>query len=161
MWIVCLFYMYKQKTAYEYSLSLVGSEICKRDSASSASNANAGFIDRDPSGYNVTLVYKVSENLEAVARYSALDTDGRGQKASDGFRDVQTTGTSGSTYDKSDSVYLGLNYYFNKHNAKIQIGYEMAQLEGRISGYSGGVATVIHADEADADIFRVQAQILF
>lgn len=143
------------------NLTVVGEYITTALDASSASNSNAGFIDRDPSGYNFTVVYKLSESVDAVARYSALDTDGRGQKASDGFRDIQTTGTSGSTYDKSDSVYLGLNYYFNKHNAKIQIGYEMAQLEGRISGYSSGVATVIHADEADADIFRVQAQILF
>ena len=143
------------------NLTVVGEYITTALDASSASNITAGFIDRDPSGYNVTLVYKLSESVEAVARYSALDTDGRGQKASDGFRDVQTTPTNGSTYDKSDSVYLGLNYYFNKHNAKIQIGYEMAQLEGRISGYSSGVATVVHADEADADIFRVQAQILF
>ena len=143
------------------NFTVVGEYITTSLDASSATNTTAGFIDRDPSGYNVTLVYKLSESVEVVARYSALDTDGRGQKASDGFRDIQTTGTSGSTYDKSDSIYLGLNYYFNKHNAKIQVGYEKAQLEGRISAYSSGVATVIHADEADADIFRVQAQILF
>ena len=66
-----------------------------------------------------------------------------------------------ATYDKSSSVFLGLNYYFNKNNAKIQIGYEKAKLEGRISGYTSGVATVVTADHADADIFRLQAQVLF
>jgi hypothetical protein len=55
-----------------------------------------------------------------------------------------------------------MNYYFNKNNAKIQLGYEKAKLEGRISGYGAtGSATVVTADHADADIFRLQAQVLF
>jgi hypothetical protein len=143
-------------------LTVVGEYIITALDAASGTVASATGVDRDPSGYNLTLAYKLSENLEAVARYSALDTDGRGQKASDGFRDVVTTGTSGSTYDKSNSIFLGLNYYFNKNNAKIQLGYEKAKLEGRISGYGvNGSATVVGADHADADIFRLQAQVLF
>ncbi len=142
-------------------LTVVGEYILTSIDASSTSSTNSGFLDRDTSGYNLTLAYKLSENLEAVARYSALDTDGRGQQVGDGFRDVVTTGTSGSTYNKSSSVFVGLNYYFNKNNAKIQVGYEKAKLEGRISGYANGVATVVAADHADADIFRVQAQVLF
>jgi hypothetical protein len=142
-------------------LTIVGEYIITAIDASSTTATNSGFLDRDPSGYNITLAYKLSENLEAVVRYSALDTDGRGQQASDGFRDVNTAPLTVSTYDKSSSVFLGLNYYFNKHNAKIQIGYEKAKLEGRISGYTSGVATVVTADHADADIFRLQAQVLF
>ncbi|MEY3109939.1 MAG: hypothetical protein RJB43_161 [Verrucomicrobiota bacterium] len=142
-------------------LTVVGEYIITAIDASSTTATNSGFLDRDPSGYNITLAYKLSENLEAVARYSALDTDGRGQQAGDGFRDVVTTGTSGSTYDKSTSIFVGLNYYFNKNNAKIQFGYEKAKLEGRISGYASGVATVVDGDHADADIFRLQAQVLF
>ncbi len=142
-------------------LTIVGEYIITAIDASSTTATNSGFLDRDPSGYNITLAYKLSENLEAVVRYSALDTDGRGQQASDGFRDVNTAPLTASTYDKSSSVFLGLNYYFNKNNAKIQIGYEKAKLEGRISGYTSGVATVVTADHADADIFRLQAQVLF
>jgi hypothetical protein len=142
-------------------LTIVGEYIITAIDASSTTATNSGFLDRDPSGYNITLAYKLSENLEAVVRYSALDTDGRGQQAGDGFRDIVTTGTSGSTYDKSNSIFVGMNYYFNKNNAKIQLGYEKAKLEGRISGYSSGVATVVGADHADADIFRLQAQVLF
>lgn len=141
-------------------LTILGEYITTAVDASTVTN-DQGFLDRDPSGYNITLAYKLSENLEAVARYSALDTDGRGQQAGDGFRDVVTTGTSGSTYDKSNSIFVGLNYYFNKNNAKIQFGYEKAKLEGRISGYTSGVATVVDADHADVDIFRLQAQVLF
>jgi hypothetical protein len=142
-------------------LTIVGEYIITAIDASSTSATNSGFIDRDPSGYNITLAYKLSENLEAVVRYSALDTDGRGQQASDGFRDVNTAPLTAATYDKSSSVFLGLNYYFNKNNAKIQLGYEKAKLEGRISGYTSGVATVVTDDHADADIFRLQAQVLF
>lgn len=142
-------------------LTVVGEYIITAIDASSTTSTNSGFLARDPSGYNITLAYKLSENLEAVARYSALDTDGRGQQVGDGFRDVVTTGTAGSTYDKSSSIFVGLNYYFNKNNAKIQFGYEKAKLEGRISGYTSGVETVVGADHADADIFRLQAQVLF
>jgi hypothetical protein len=150
---------FKYKTG---DLTVVGEYIVTALDASSATVASATGVDRDPSGYNITLAYKLSENLEAVARYSALDTDGRGQQVGDGFRDVVTTGTSGSTYDKSNSIFVGLNYYFNKNNAKIQFGYEKAKLEGRISGYAvDGSSTVVDGDHADADIFRVQAQVLF
>jgi hypothetical protein len=139
-------------------LTVVGEYIVTGLDASFATGVNS--LDRDPSGYNITLAYKLSENLEAVARYSALDTDGRGQKASDGFRDIVTTGTSGSTYDKSSSIFVGLNYYFNKNNAKIQLGYEKAKLEDKIGTYTLGVPAIT-ADHADADIFRLQAQVLF
>ncbi len=141
-------------------LTVVGEYIMTGIDASSTTTTNSGFLDRDPSGYNITLAYKLSENLEAVARYSALDTDGRGQQVGDGFRDVVTTGTSGSTYDKSNSIFVGLNYYFNKNNAKIQVGYEKAKLEDKLGAYTNGVP-VITDEHADADIFRVQAQVLF
>lgn len=145
------------------NLTVVAEYITTDVDASSTTIASSGFLDRSPNGYNVTLAYKLSENLEAVARYSVLDTDGRGQQVGDGFRDVQTTGLTAATYNESDSIFVGLNYYFNKNNAKIQAGYEKAKLEGRISGYSAvdGSATIVGEDHADADIFRIQAQVLF
>ena len=133
------------------------------DASGSLGTTEVG-VDRKPSGYNITLAYKLSENLEAVARYSALDTDGRGQQATDGFRDINIapfSGTANITYDKSNSIFVGLNYYFNKNNAKIQLGYEKAKLEGRISSWSSSAAQLAPADHADADIFRLQAQVLF
>jgi hypothetical protein len=143
-------------------LTVLGEYIVTGLDASSATVASSGGADRDPSGYNITLAYKLSENLEAVARYSALDTDGRGQRVGDGFRDVTTAPLTDTTYNKSSSIFVGMNYYFNKNNAKIQLGYEKAKLEGRISGYgANGSATVVGADHADADIFRLQAQVLF
>ncbi len=142
-------------------LTVVGEYITTAVDATSGTIASSGGVDRDPNGYNLTLAYKLSEKLEAVARYSALDTDGRGQQVGDGFRDVVTTGTSGSTYDKSHSIFIGFNYYFNKNNAKIQVGYEKAKLEGTITYNGDGTFSTNQANFADADIFRVQAQVLF
>ena len=104
---------------------------------------------KDPHGYNLTGIYKLSDKIDVVARLSDIDTDGRGIKASDGLRNIGTTGTAGSTYNEADSLYLGVNYYFNKDNAKIQAGYEMADM------------TATSGATADADVFRVQVQILF
>jgi polyhydroxyalkanoate synthesis regulator phasin len=126
-------------------------------------NGTVGQVLRKPTGYNVTAAYKLTEKLELVARYSVLDTDGRGVRVSDGFRDVQNAPLSSTTYNESDSVFVGMNYYFNKNNAKIQFGYERANLDGRFSTWNGttGSANVTATDTARADIFRVQAQILF
>lgn len=143
------------------NLTVVGEYIVTAVDKTDTVVTNQGFLARDPSGYNLTLAYKVSENIELVARYSVLDTDGRGQKVGDGFRDVVATGTADSNYDKSDSLFVGVNYYFNKNNAKVQLGYEKAKLEDRISSYSSGVPIIAAGDKAEADIFRVQAQILF
>jgi phosphate-selective porin len=110
------------------------------------------YIDTDvgtanPTGFNVTGIFKAAEKLEYVIRYSALDTDGRNVRVSDGLRNINGPSTN---YNEMDSIYLGVNYYFIGNNAKIQAGYEMANFEN-------AAGTV----EGDADIFRVQVQILF
>lgn len=152
------------------SLTLVGeyltSELDPHTAAPgtpNGTNGTVGQVERKPSGYNLTAAYKVTEKLEAVARYSALDTDGRGIRVSDGYRDVQNAPISSTTYNETDSVFVGLNYYFNKNNAKVQLGYERASLDGRLANWNGttGAANVTAADSAEADIFRVQVQILF
>lgn len=103
-------------------------------------------VTRNPNGYNITGLLKASEKLEFVTRYSALDTDGRNVRVSDGFRNINAASTN---FNEADSVYVGVNYYFNKNSAKVQVGYEMADLEN-LSGVKG-----------DVDIFRAQVQILF
>ncbi|HAZ65553.1 MAG TPA: hypothetical protein DCY41_02220, partial [Opitutae bacterium] len=67
-----------------------------------------------------------------------------------------------NTWDKSDSVYLGLNFYFVEHNAKLMVGYERVKFTDRISGYGlDGSATTSSLSEGQANALRVQAQILF
>jgi phosphate-selective porin len=110
-------------------------------------DVQTGATKRNPTAYNVTGIYKVVDNIDLVARYSAIDTDGRNIRVSDGLRNINGPSTN---FNEADSIYLGVNYYFNGDNAKVQAGYEMA-----------GMETANGATKVDADVFRVQVQILF
>ncbi len=112
-------------------------------------------IERKPSGFTALAAYKFTDQVEGVVRYSQLDTDGQGSTFGDLYRDAKNIGSG--FYNKFDSVYVGVNYYFVDHNAKIMFGYEKANA-------SEGMATAgaaIDNRKADADIFRLQAQVLF
>lgn len=140
----------------------------------SADVANTNPGDHKPVGENLTVAYKINENWEAVARYTNLDTDGRGQQISDGVRDFGTVGgaggagISGSTFNKSNSYYLGVNYYFSLPvaggatvagpNAKLQLGYERSEFKDTINT-STGVITA--GPKATVDAIRLQAQVAF
>jgi len=111
-------------------------------------------VERKPEGYTILAAYKFTEQVEGVVRYSQLDTDGAGATFGGLYRDgSNVTGV----YNKFDSVYLGVNYYFVDHNAKIMLGYEQA----KASGLMTGMGATPGAGKADADIFRLQAQVLF
>ena len=139
--------------------------------------ANTDDFDHTPTGYNAMVVYKINDNWEGVVRYTNLDTDHRGQKISDGERGFAAsasaaTGT-GSLYDKSDAIYLGVNYYFNLealgqqvngYNAKIQFGFERAKFKD-VLVQANGVQTVLATGasqiSATVDTLRLQAQVAF
>lgn len=129
-----------------------------------------------PVGYNATLAYRIDDNWEGVARYTYLDSDGRGQKISDGERGFNKAigGNADALFDRSDAIYIGLNYYFTLsvagspvagHNAKFQIGYEMAGYSDQFksgtktgSTYAAGAYT---SDGADVGAIRAQFQVSF
>ena len=114
-------------------------------------------IERKPQGYTFLAAYKFTDQVEGVARYSQLDTDGQGATFGGLYRDASNV-TSSNKYNKFDSVYVGMNYYFVDHNAKIMLGYEKAKATELLSGLGG---TNLTGGKADADIFRLQAQVLF
>ena len=136
--------------------------------------ANTDDQDHTPTGYNAMVVYKINDNWEGVARYTSLDTDMRGHRISDGERGFAAAATAatgtGSLYDKSDAVYLGVNYYFNLealgqqvngYNAKIQFGVERAEFKDNLS-VSGGVTSLSSTQvKATVDTLRLQAQVAF
>lgn len=131
-----------------------------------ATSAAIGGAERDPIGYNLILAYKFTDAIEGVARYSYIDTDGRGIRASDGFRDTTMTNAAtgaamSGTYNEANSFYVGVNYYFVDHNAKICFGYEKGQLKDTFSYNADGSFTKNSANKADVDAFRLQAQVLF
>ena len=116
--------------------------------------ARGASIERKPEGFTALAAYKFTDQVEGVVRYSQLDTDGQGASFGDLYRDGKNIS---GVYNKFDSIYVGVNYYFVDHNAKIMFGYEQAKANQLMSGLNGTVGT----GKADADIFRLQAQVLF
>jgi hypothetical protein len=111
-------------------------------------------VERKPEGYTILAAYKFTDQVEGVVRYSQLDTDGQGAT----FGGLYRNGTNlAGVYNKFDSVYVGVNYYFVDHNAKLMFGYENAKATQLMSAIGGSLGS----GKADADIFRLQAQVLF
>lgn len=146
----------------------------------------ASGIDYKPKGYNATVACKFSDNWEGVARYTYLDTDGRGQKIGDGVRDfVKQSSSSTKDYslpftdakfDKSNSIFLGVNYYFTLSaagspvygpNAKFQVGYEMANFtDGLVTNTAAnkplsGLNGATFQTDAQVNTIRAQFQVAF
>lgn len=144
-------------------------------SSSKDAAVNTDDQDHTPTGYNAMVVYKINDNWEGVARYTSLDTDMRGQKISDGERGFAAAATAatgtGSLYDKSNAIYLGVNYYFNLealgqqvngYNAKIQFGFERAKFKDVITqATTSTLATGASQIGATVDTLRLQAQVAF
>ena len=136
-------------------------------------NSTGQSVDRTPKGYDLTLAYDIAENWQGVFRYTNLDTDHRGQQIGDGERDFVSSpvssGTAGNTYNKSESYYIGVNYFFSLAaiggkqvagtNAKIQLGYEMAKFSDAIAnGISDATKIGVNTK---VNTIRLQAQVGF
>ncbi|MBJ7493500.1 MAG: hypothetical protein JHC77_00530 [Opitutales bacterium] len=128
--------------------------ISTTNEARGATNASK---ERKPEGYTALAAYKFTDQIEGVVRYSQLDTDGQGANFSGLYRDASNFSSS-AYYNKFQSTYVGVNYYFVDHNAKIMLGYEKAKATELLSAIGGTNTT---GGKADADIFRLQAQVLF
>ena len=91
--------------------------------------------------------YKFGQ-FEAVVRYSAVDSGGRGVNLSDTTRSAP----GGGTMDKADEWYIGGNWYINGNNTKFQLGYVHAESKDQIGGAPG---------KATAEGIRSQMQVNF
>jgi hypothetical protein len=168
--------------AQYFNWTVYGEYLSTKVTSSKDFLVNGDDQDRKPTGYNATVVYKINDNWEGVARYTSLDTNDRGIKISDGERGFSTktnaaspaaVGNSDESWNKSDAIYLGLNYYFtipvagaaavNGPNAKIQLGLERANFQGKIKqNLAPYVGTAGHdASKAHVDVLRLQAQVAF
>lgn len=134
------------------NLIIQGEMIASTNEAVTGSTPNA--VERKPEGYTVLAAYKLTDQIEGVVRYSQLDTDGAGAGFQGLYRDASNFG---DIYNKFESYYVGVNYYFVDHNAKIMFGYENAKASGLMSALGATPST----GKASADIFRLQAQVLF
>lgn len=155
-----------------FAWTFQGEYMSTKVTSSKDAAVNTNDFDHTPKGYNAMVVYKINDNWEGVARYTNLDTDGRGQKISDGERGFGVAaGNAASTYDQSNALYLGVNYYFNLealgqqvngYNAKIQFGFERANFKGIITQNAAlpkGVS--VDGSKATVDAIRLQAQVAF
>ena len=129
--------------------------IVQAEFITTTNEARGASIERKPEGFTALAAYKFTDQIEGVVRYSQLDTDGQGGTFGDLYRDAKNVGSG--FYNKFDSVYVGVNYYFVDHNAKVMFGYEKANA----SEGMGTAGAVTDNRKADADIFRLQAQVLF
>ena len=152
-----------------FNWTFQGEYMSTKVTSSKDAAVNVDDQDHTPTGYNAMVVYKINDNWEGVARYTSLNTDKRGQKISDGERGFGVAaGNAGALYDKSDAIYLGVNYYFNLealgqqvngYNAKIQFGFERAKFDGVIT--QATTSTVDYTKSATVDTLRLQAQVAF
>jgi len=156
-----------------FNWTFQGEYMSTKITSSQDAAANTDDQDHTPTGYNAMVVYKINDNWEGVVRYTSLDTDMRGQRISDGERGFAAAGPTGvaSLYDKSDAIYLGVNYYFNLealgqqvngYNAKIQFGFERAKFKDVITqAATSTLATGASQIGATVDVLRLQAQVAF
>ncbi len=102
--------------------------------------------------------YVIPKVLEAVARYSYVDSDDRGVALSDGIRGA----TSGGTMNKMEEWYFGGNWYIEGNDVKLQLGYIHGQSKGAILPTTAtGVVPNGTAIKASTDGIRTQLQVNF
>jgi len=112
-----------------------------------------------PTGYWVQpSLFIVPKRLEAVLRYSYLDSDDRGVALSDGIRGA----TSGGTMDKMDELYIGGNWYIIGNDVKLQFGYiHGVSMDPLLPTTATGVVANGTAIHATTDGIRSQMQVNF
>jgi phosphate-selective porin len=90
----------------------------------------------------------LTPQLEALVRYTYVDSDHRGVDLGDGIRSAP----GGGTMDKMSEWFVGGNYYFKADNVKLQLGYIHGESKDTIAG---------GAAKATTDGARSQMQINF
>lgn len=108
--------------------------------------------DNDVSGYWIQPSVMLTEKLELAARYSFVDTDGRGVRVSDGIRNAPSIGAGSVTRNELEEYYIGFNYYIAKTDVKLSAGYAFGEASGARPGST--------RDEETTG-FRTQLQVVF
>lgn len=89
------------------------------------------------SAYSFQPSWKASEKIELTARYTYVDSDGRGVNLSDGIRSAP----GGGTMNNMSETYLGLTYFFRGNDVKWQLGYLMGESNDTVTGGSANAKT--------------------
>jgi hypothetical protein len=83
-------------------------------------------------GVNVIPTFDLNKNLQLAARFSYLDTDGRGALPSTVVPRAQNVGNT-VRFDQVTEVYGGINYFFKGHDVKLSAGLFWADFNDRVS----------------------------
>lgn len=105
--------------------------------AAKVEHGASATMDATPTGYWLQGAYKFTKSFEGVARFSYLDTDGRGVKLSDGVRSAP----AGNTDDKLTEYFVGGNWYIIGNDLKFQAGYVYGESEDKVSGGASSATT--------------------
>jgi len=107
--------------------------------------------DHDHKGYSFQASYALSNapngSWEFLYRYSTVESS-KAQYVHAG-EIIRRSNLADTSMDELDQHYLGVNYLFNGHDAKLMVGYELNDL------FEGGVK------EDEANGFRARVQFLF
>jgi hypothetical protein len=109
-----------------------------------------------PYGFNITPSYKINAQWEIAAKYSYLETNGRGTTINPVDRNANNTfGTTG--FNRVWEGYLGVNYYIIGTDVKLSAGYEYDQFYERQVAAGGS----FNGPRANVQGVRTQLQLLF
>jgi hypothetical protein len=113
-----------------------------------------------PFGFNITPSYKINDSWELVARYSYLNTNGRGTTIADVVRDgPDLTGAATPVFNDVSQWYFGVNWYLVGNSVKASLGYEFSQFKDR--GVAATGANSFVGPKAEVDGVRARLQLLF
>lgn len=97
----------------------------------------AGYLgQRDVLGLMAMPFYNITPKLQAVVRFTHLDSDGPNGLSLNTYENRVTRGQG----DEYNETYLGLNYYFYAHRLKLQSGIQFADMRDTANdggAYSG------------------------
>jgi hypothetical protein len=82
------------------------------------------------SAWSIQPSYKLGEFWEYTARYSYVNSDGRGVQTADGIRSAP----SGGTMNNLDEWYFGFTRFFRGNDVKFQLGYIFGQSNDTVTG---------------------------
>jgi phosphate-selective porin OprO/OprP len=118
--------------------------------------ADVSGLNHTHKGYSIQGSYAISNapngSWELVYRYSTVEN-------SDGFVSakeiIRRANIKQEEVNELDQHYIGLNYLFNGHDAKLMLGYEMNDMvDSDATAWNGGT-------KGTADGFRARVQFLF
>lgn len=107
-----------------------------------AARVDGATADFQPSGYWIQPSFLITDKIEGVVRYSNVDADGRGIKASDGIRSAPAAKTGQGL----EEFYVGFNYYFVGQDVKLQLGYIYGRTSDGASEKISGVRSQLQVN---------------